>query len=221
MRRLVIASLALPMAMLLAVGPAAADTTPGGSGTNFGTFASSCSTSSGRQTCTDTSVSVSPNESGDAYSTCLDVYSYSISSNGRFTFIAEQFGCVDATNVTISSDYSVTLDPTDISVATCKAHQRQCSGSTLVTVSADASPIGDVSTTTTRSTTKAGSCTVKTTIDRDLRRPVRVDDRRRHHAGRLRLPRHPRVDDHRALQVAPPDGSPMGVARPGRRLPSP
>ena len=163
MRRFLIACLALPMALLLAVGPVAADTTPG-NGTFFGSFTTSCSTSGGRQVCTDTNVSVGPNEDGTTSSACLDIFTYSFSSNGRFTFISDQFGCADGAGLTVGSDLSVTLAPTDIFLATCKAHKRSCTGAAIVTVSASDSVVGDIATTVTRSTTKVGSCTFRTTV---------------------------------------------------------
>jgi hypothetical protein len=163
MRRLAVV-LALPFALLLAAGPAAADTTGGGSGTNFFSFSETCSTSGGRTACTDTNLSVGPNGDG-TNSTCLDIFSYTFSANGRQTFGSDQFGCVIGGNLTVGSDYSVALAPISISLQTCAAHKRSCTGSTDVTVSASDQLDGDVSTTTTRSTTKSGGCTIKTTIN--------------------------------------------------------
>jgi hypothetical protein len=163
MRRFAIASLAVPLMLLLAVGPVAADTTPGGSGTNFASFSTTCSNSGGRQVCTDTNLQVFPDESGTPQ-TCLDLQTYSISSTGRFTFISDQFGCAPTgSNLTVGSDLSVTLASSTISMQSCAAHKRQCSGSTNATVSASDSVVGDVSVTTTRSTTVSGNCTIKTT----------------------------------------------------------
>jgi hypothetical protein len=155
--------LALPVAMLLAAGPVAADTT-GGNGTSFNSFSETCSPSGSRVTCTDTSLFVGPNGDG-TNSTCLDIFSYTFSSNGRQTFGSDQFGCVTGGVLTVGSDYSVSLDPIAISLETCSAHRRTCTGSTEVTVSASDQLDGDVSTTTTRSTTKSGGCTYKTTIN--------------------------------------------------------
>jgi hypothetical protein len=151
------------MALLLAVAPVAADTGPGGSGTYFFSDSTSCSTSSGRQVCTDTNISVYPNGDGTS-SACLDIFTFSISSTGRFTFVSDQYGCALAT-VTVGSNYSVTLASTDISLQTCKAHKRTCSGSTTVNVSASDTAVGDIVTTTTRSTTVDGNCTYKTTTN--------------------------------------------------------
>jgi len=162
MRRFAIASLAIPLALLLAVGTVLADTGPGGSGTNFFSFSSPCPPSGARQVCTDTNLQVFTDETG-ASQTCLDLYTYSFSSTGRFTFISDRFGCAPTGSLTIGSDYSVTLGSTVIPLQTCAAHKRQCTGSTNVTVSASDSVVGDVTTTTTRSTSVSGNCTTKTT----------------------------------------------------------
>jgi hypothetical protein len=162
MRRFATAFLAVPLVLLLAAVPVAADTGPGGSGTNFYSDSTNCSTSGGRQVCTDTNISVFPNGDGTS-SACLDIFTFSVSSTGRFTFVSDQFGCSLAGTVTVGSDYSVTLASTDISLQTCKAHKRTCSGSTVVTVSASDSATGPIVTSTTRSTTTDGTCTYKTT----------------------------------------------------------
>ena len=162
MRRFAIALLAVPMVLLLAAVPVAADTGPGGSGTSFYSDSTNCSTSSGRQVCTDTNISVFPNGDGTS-SACLDIFTFSVSSTGRFTFVSDQFGCSLAGTVTVGSNYSVTLASTDISLETCKAHKRTCSGSTTVNVSASDSAVGNIVTSTTRSTTVDGNCTYKTT----------------------------------------------------------
>jgi hypothetical protein len=164
MRRFAIAFLAVPLAALLAVAPVAADTGPGGSGTYFYSDSTNCSTSSGRQVCTDTNISVGPNGDGTS-SACLDIFTFSVSSTGRFTFVSDQYGCALAGTVIVASDYSVTLASTDISMQTCKAHKRTCSGSTIVNVSASDSVSGAIVTSTTRSTTTDGNCTYKTTIN--------------------------------------------------------
>lgn len=162
MRRIPIL-LALPVALLLAAAPVAADTTGGGSGTSFNSFSETCSASGNRVSCTDTNLFVGPNGDG-TNSTCLDIFSYSFSSNGRQTFGSDQFGCVTGGALTVGSDYAVSLAPIAISLQTCSAHKRSCTGSTDVTVSASDQLDGDVSTTTTKSTTVSGGCTFKTTI---------------------------------------------------------
>lgn len=156
--------IAVPLVLLLGVGPVAADTTGGGSGTNFSSFTESCSTTGGRQVCTDTNVFAYSN--GDGTSTgCLDVFTYSNSSTGRFTFISDRFGCNPDVSLTVGTNYSVTLASTTIALQTCAAHKRSCSGSTNVTVAASDTVVGDVAFTTTRSTTVVGTCTYKTTIN--------------------------------------------------------
>jgi hypothetical protein len=162
MRRFAIAFLAVPLVVLLAAVPVAADTGPGGSGTSFYSDSTTCSTSGGRQVCTDTNISVFPNGDGTS-SACLDIFTFSVSSTGRFTFVSDQFGCSLAGTVTVGSNYSVTLASTDIALQTCKAHKRTCSGSTIVNVSASDTATGPVVTSTTRSTTTDGTCTYKTT----------------------------------------------------------
>jgi hypothetical protein len=162
-RRFAVAFMAIPMMLLLAVGPVAADTSP--NGTNFSSSSSSCSTTGGRQVCSDIFLSVSSNEDGSAGPPCLEIFTYSISSNGRFTVISDEFGCASSGSAVIGADLSVTLDPTQISLDNCG--RRTCSGSRTVTASASDTPTGPISTTTTRSTTKSGNCTTKmTTTDK-------------------------------------------------------
>jgi len=159
-RRLLFATLALPMVLLLAVGPVAADTTGGGgSGTYFSSFTGSCSGSATRQTCTETYLDVHPLDVGVSEA-CLDVFTYTTSRN-KFNFVSDTYGCGPG-NVTVAADFSATLAPTDLSMQTCAAHKRSCSGSTTVTVSATDSPVGDPATTTSRTVTKVGSCTYTT-----------------------------------------------------------
>jgi hypothetical protein len=164
MRRFAIASLALPLALLLAAGPVAADTFPGGNGTNFSSDSVVCSTSGSRQVCTDTNIFVGPNGDGTSFG-CLDIFTFAISSTGRQSFVSDKNGCNSNVSLTVGSDYSVRLPSTDFSLQTCAAHKRSCTGSTIVSVSASDSVVGPVSTTTTRSTTVSGNCTTKTTTN--------------------------------------------------------
>jgi hypothetical protein len=167
-RRFAVAFAVVPFILLLAAAPVSADTGPGGSGTFFFTFSETCSISGTRQVCTDTNLNVSA--TADGTSACLDVFTYA-DTGTRFTFISDQFGCTADADMTVGSDYSVTVAPVDIALASCKAHQRQCTGSSVVTVSAQESLAGDVATTTTRSTTVVGGCTYRTTTketDADL-----------------------------------------------------
>jgi hypothetical protein len=160
MRRFIVSSLAIPFALLVALGPVAADTGPGGNGTNFFSFSETCSTSAARTVCTDTYLNVNPDENGNSFS-CLELYTFSITGR-RGSFISDLYGCVPTSGFTVGSDYSVALAPTDISLQICAAHKRQCSGSAIVTVSATESVVGDVAITTTRSTTVVGGCTYRT-----------------------------------------------------------
>jgi len=160
----VIALLALPVMLVLAVAPVAADTVPDSSGTYFNSNSSTCVTSGARETCTDTNLYTFPEEGGTS-TLCVDTFTYSISSNGRSTFGSDEYGCTTDFEMTVAGDYSVTVAPADISVATCKAHKRSCSGSDIVTVSASDTATGDVTTSTTRSTIKSGGCTYRTTTN--------------------------------------------------------
>jgi hypothetical protein len=159
-RRLVVAFLAVPICLLLAVGPVAADTSP--NGTNFSSSSSSCTTSGSRQVCTDIFLSVFSNEDGSDGPPCLQISKYSFSANGRFTPISDEFGCAAGSDtVTIGTDLSVAISPTQIPLDSC--NRRTCTSSRTVTVSANDSPTGPISTTVTRSTTRSGNCTTKST----------------------------------------------------------
>ena len=158
MRRFVVAFLAVPISLLIAFGTATADTSP--NGTNYSSSSSNCSTSGGREVCTDTNLNVFSNEDGSLGQPCLEIFKYSISSNGRFTVISDEFGCASSGGITIGADFSVTLDATQIPIESCS---RQSCTSRTVTVSASDSPTGPVSTSTTRSTTSSGNCTTKMT----------------------------------------------------------
>lgn len=159
MRRFAVAFLVVAIGLLFTVGPVAADTSA--NGTNFSSSSSSCSTSGGRQVCTDTNLSVFANEDGSDGQPCLGVFKYSISSNGRFSVISDEFGCASGGTLAVGDDLSVVLGDTQIPLETC--NKQTCTPSRTVTVSASDSPTGPISTTTTRSTTKSGGCTTKTT----------------------------------------------------------
>ena len=172
MRRFALAVLAVPFSLLLVVGPVAADTSPNGS--NFSSFATSCTTSGGRPVCADMNLFVSSNEDGSPGQPCLEIFTYSTGANGRA--ISDEFGCASSGTITIGADLSVVLDPTQIPLEQCG--RRSCTPSRTVSVSASDSPTGPISTTTTRSTTKSGSCTTKmTTTDQfaDMAGTMTVD----------------------------------------------
>jgi len=158
-RRFGVAFLTVPFVLLLAAWPVAADTSP--NGTSFSSSSSSCAPSGGRQVCTEIDLSVSSNEDGSAGPPCVGIIKTSISSNGRSSVISDEFGCASSGTMAIGADLSVTIEATAIALNDCA--KRNCPPSRTVTVSASDSPTGPVSTTTTRSTTKDGSCTTKMT----------------------------------------------------------
>lgn len=159
MRRIGVALAAVPLILLLTVGSVAADTSP--NGTNFFSSSSICSTSGGRQVCTDRNLSVTSNEDGSDGPPCLEIFTYSISSNGRFSVISDEFGCATSGTMTVGADLSVDLPASAITLEAC--NRQRCTSSRTVTVSAHDTPTGPVSTTTSRSTTRSGGCTTRTT----------------------------------------------------------
>ncbi|MDP9270690.1 MAG: hypothetical protein M3P14_06955, partial [Chloroflexota bacterium] len=134
----------------------------GGPGTSFFSDSTSCSTTGGRQVCTDTNLSVFPNGDGTELA-CVDIFTYSISSTGRFTVISDESGCSLAGTLTAGTDLSVTLASTDVALFTC--NRRSCTLSRTVTVSANDTPTSPIVTTTTRTTTTVGGCTYRTTTN--------------------------------------------------------
>ena len=159
MRRIGVALAAVPLVLLLTAGAVAADTSP--NGTNFFSGSSICSTSGGRQVCTDRNLFVTSNEDGSDGPPCLEIFKYSISSNGRFSVISDEFGCATSGTMTVGADMSVDLPASQITLDDC--NRRTCTSSRTVTVSAHDTPTGPISTTTSRSTTKSGGCTTRTT----------------------------------------------------------
>jgi hypothetical protein len=167
---------AVVLLLLVSALPVAADTGPGGP--NFNLFASSCTTTGGRQVCTDTNLGSFANENGSIGPACVDLFTYSISSTGRFSFVSEEFGCADsADGVVITDDLSVAIAPTSIALEKCG--RRTCTASRTVTVAAKADPSSSIGETTSRSTTTFEGCTYRTTTtDRfaDLAGGITVDD---------------------------------------------
>jgi hypothetical protein len=160
MRRLGMSLVAVLLLLLAVVPPVAADTSPNGS--NFSISATTCTTSGGRQVCTDTNVGSFSNEDGSIGPACADVRTYSF-SNGRFTEISDEFGCAEsADGVSIGDDLlSAAIAPTSITLLECG--RRTCTTTRTVTVSMTAAPSGPIGETTTRSTTTVGGCKVRTT----------------------------------------------------------
>jgi hypothetical protein len=159
-RRLVFAFLAVSAILLIAVAPVGAAVGPGGPGTSFFSNSTSCSTTGGRQVCTDTNLSVFPNGDGTELA-CVDIHTYSLSSTGRRNPISDENGCAPAGTLTVGTDLSVTLAATDVGLFTC--NRRSCPLSRTVTLSANDTPTSPVVTTTTRTTTTVDGCTKRTT----------------------------------------------------------
>jgi hypothetical protein len=160
MRRLGLALVAVLLLLLAVVPPAAADTSP--SGSNFSLSNTTCTTSGAREVCTETRVESFSNEDGSIGPACAGVFTYSFSSNGRFTVISDEFGCAEsADGVTIGDDLSAAIAPTSITLLECG--RRTCTTTRTVTVSMTAAPSGPIGETTTRSTTTVGGCKVRTT----------------------------------------------------------
>lgn len=160
MRRLGLSVIAVLVLLLGAVPSVAADTSP--NGTNFNAFTTTCSTQGSKQVCTDVNLFLSSNEDGSPGPACVDLFNYTIAANGRFDFTSEEFGCGDTPDPdAVADDLSVSVAPTSITVQSCG--RRTCTGSRTVTVSANLDPTGPIASTTTRSTTKVGRCTIRTT----------------------------------------------------------
>ena len=85
-------------------------------------------------------LSVTSNEDGSDGPPCLEIFTYSISSNGRFTVVSDEFGCASSGTMAVGADLSVTLGATEIPLDSCS--RRNCSPSRTVTVSASDSPTG-------------------------------------------------------------------------------
>src|SRR5690349_22405409 len=117
MRRIGVALAAVPLVLLLTAGSVAADTSP--NGTNFFSSSSICSTNGGRQVCTDRNLSVTSNEDGSAGPPCLEIFNYSISSNGKFSVISDEFGCATSGTMTVGADMSVDLPASQITLDRC------------------------------------------------------------------------------------------------------
>ena len=176
MRRLGMAVIVVLVLVLGAVPSVAADTSP--NGTFFDASATTtCTTQGTNRICTDINLNVTSNEDGSPGPACVGIFTFSISANGRFTPISDEFGCGDESQPdAIQDDLSVTVPPTAIIVEQCR--RRSCTGSRTVTVSAAFSPTGPIAETTTRSTTKVGRCTIRTTtFDRsaDLAGSITID----------------------------------------------
>jgi hypothetical protein len=159
MKRLLGVAFGVTMLLAVSVVPAYADTTGGGN--QFSTGTETCTTSGGKTTCTDTSVSAQ--QDGSSYDVCADVFKYSISRRGDFTVISETYGCaIGVSTVTIGTDLSASIAPTDVPLQTCT--NKSCTDAGTVTVAADGTPTSAIQTTSGRITTTDGSCTTRTSF---------------------------------------------------------
>lgn len=156
MRRIALV-VALVATLFVLAAPVAADTTPGGSGTSFFSFSTSCSARASRTTCTDSNLNAFTDVSGSIV--CLDLITYAPGAKGRpATF--DQSGCTGLGTFTVGTNNSVAI-ATTISLAKCGP--RRCVHPTNYTVSASDAPSGDPTTTVTVSTSTTGNCTTVTT----------------------------------------------------------
>jgi hypothetical protein len=168
MRRHALALLAIPIALLIAVAPVAADTF-GAPGTYFYTSSTTCTTSGGMDTCTDVILNVTPDDTG-AYVACLELVTYTTNGRGGGSLKSDETGCGPSGTLTVGKDLSVSLAATPVALESC-TKQGVCTPTRTVTVSATDAPNGTLITTTTKSTETIDGCTTRTTVtekSRDL-----------------------------------------------------
>jgi hypothetical protein len=158
MRRFKFAFLAVPLVLVIGMGPVAADTTGGGPGTSFNSSSESCSTAGAITTCTDTNLFAFADASGS--NVCLDIFTFAQDSRGHFFSRSDKSGCSLATFV-VGPDNGVTVPPTTVLLAKCG--RQRCVHPTAYTVSASDARSGLTTTTTTVSTSTDGTCTTTTT----------------------------------------------------------
>jgi hypothetical protein len=153
-RRLGFLSAALFLALTLAT-PALAAERVRESGTFEQFFSSNfvCSAN----TCTDTVIEAFSIGDG-LLLVCYSEFTFN-ARTGRT--ISSDSGCseTDDSALTITSDFSVTLAPTDVTLFRC--NQRTCTEGDTVTVSATDEAVGPISTATGRVTIRDGSCTIR------------------------------------------------------------
>jgi hypothetical protein len=154
MRRLGIFGAAALLALTLAA-PASAAERVRESGT-FYSFSSGSFVCSGN-TCTDTFIDAF-SIGNDTVAVCYNEFTFN-ARTGRH--ISSKGGCTDTGDsaLNISSDFTVTLAPTDITLFNC--NQRRCTEGDTVTVSATDEATGPITTATGRVTIKDGTCTIR------------------------------------------------------------
>jgi hypothetical protein len=155
MRRLLISFTALPILVLALAAPAAAAPPLRESGTqaSFFSFNTICSGA----TCTDTYVDAF-NIDSETLVVCLSSYTYNVHT-GRL--VSQESGCIETSPeaLTISSDFTVTLAETAITLFDCNRHA--CTEGDTLTVSAQDSAVGPVFTDSGRGTSSDGTCTYR------------------------------------------------------------
>ena len=130
--------------------PVAADTTGGGN--QLTSTTGSCTA----DVCTETTVSGFIDPFGSA-SACFDISIFDANTKDQ---ISDESGCANTNSFTITSGLVATLGPTSIDLVLCDVNS--CTATRTVIVSASDSPIGPITTTSGRTTTKDGVCTTKT-----------------------------------------------------------
>lgn len=159
-RRLLVPLFVVPALLAMLTVPALAAPPYRESGTyeSFGSSAETCTTGPGAE-CSYTSLSVNSYDP-DNIEVCLYTATYPV-SRGAPSY-SEGYGCtvVDDSALTITSDFSFILAPTDIEFFEYSCQARRCTETfEIVTVSAEDSAIGPISTSSGRGSFTEGNCT--------------------------------------------------------------
>ena len=154
-RRSFVPLIAVPVLLLMLAAPVAAAPPMRESGTqqSLSSVATTCSGA----TCTDTIVDAFTVDS-ETLVVCLSSYTYNVRT-GRL--VSQESGCTETSPgaLTVTSDFTATLAPTAVTVASCD--QRGCTEGRTVTVSAQDSAVGPVFSETGRGTSSDGTCTYR------------------------------------------------------------
>ena len=162
MRRIMVPVIVVPMLLLALAAPtlAAPPLKESGTSMSFSSSSTVC-TEGGSPTCTDTWVdafSVSP----DTIVVCLSSYTY---STRTYRTVSQENGCSETGSaaLTFTSDFSVTLADTSVTVFKYTCGPRRCTeaGSRAVTVSALDTAVGPISTSSGRGSFTDGTCTYR------------------------------------------------------------
>lgn len=163
MRRLFTISGVLVLLLALASPVAAArPITESGMYESASAYASSCEQQGGNTVCTDTSVDVF---TGPGWSdACVSVSSYSISPSGRYRSLSNAWGCAPATAFSLADDLSsASLGATDVQLYSCG--RITCTEGDVVSVAADWTAAGEVTSYSGRSSFTDGTCTYRSTFE--------------------------------------------------------